>query len=314
MGLINRLLIALGVLFSVAGSGIAFADFTSCDGAILESAFREPSDLIQKYERVRGWAEGDLTPRAGRPFLSLVIPAYREAARLPGSIIKIRQFLERFPLPVEVLAIIEKSPDNTLEVSREAAAGDPRIQVIDNQVQRGKGYAVRSGVLRAEGQIVLFMDADLSTPLYEIINFLDWMRSHPEVDVLIGDRRKAIEKVSGSRSGLRKLMTKTFHGLVQFLSPLHIEDTQAGFKAFRRPAARAIFEVQSLDHFAFDVELLILAQEMGMVTEALDIDWLDDRRSTVRPIVDPLKMLIDIVKVRSLVRRNLTVRQREFSL
>lgn len=301
--------LGMGLGFEAADAEIPAPCADVLDAPLGAAAFTEPLDLNEKFERVQQWANA-LAPRFGtRPFLSIVVPAFREEARLPGSIQKIKAFFDRFPISVEVLAIIEKSPDNTLAAAQNAADNDPRIQVIDNVVQRGKGYAVRSGVLRAQGEIILFMDADLSTPLYEIINFLDWMRTHPETDVLIGDRVQAIAATEGSRNAFRKMLSKPFNILVQALSPLDFPDTQAGFKAFRRSAAQRIFQNQQLDHFAFDVEVLILARELQFQAEARDIHWIDDRRSTVRPFIDPLKMLKDIIKVQFLVRQRLVTNE-----
>lgn len=259
-------------------------------------------EINQKYQVVSEWLA---TKRQGVPFVSIVIPAYKEEKRLPTSIDVIRQFLARYPLPVEVLVIVEKSPDRTVEVGQAAAAAHPQIQVIDNQVQRGKGYAVRSGMERARGEITFFMDADLSTPLYEIIRFLDYMRTNPEADVVIGDRVKAIAREAGSRSPLRQMLTAGFKTIMHMASPLKFEDTQAGFKAFRRNARDMIFANQELNGFAFDVEVLILAQQLGLTTHAVDINWLDDRRSTVRPFIDPVKMLVDILKIQTSVQKRL---------
>jgi dolichyl-phosphate beta-glucosyltransferase len=236
------------------------------------------------------------------PLLSIVIPAYREELRLPPSLKKIQRFLAQFPLSVEVLAVIEKSPDNTVEAARAVVGNDPQIQVIDNQVQRGKGYAVRSGMLRARGQYVLFMDADLSTPLPEILNFLLQFKTHPEAQVLIGDRWS--DGPPPERSLLRRGMTSVFGHLVRAVAVKDIDDTQCGFKAFTQAAARDIFARQTLNGFSFDVEVLILAEQLGYKIAAQPVQWFDDARTTVGPL-DPLWMARDLILMRSMVRRNL---------
>lgn len=265
----------------------------------------EELELLSKYEQVTRWIESQAAyKKADTPFLSLVIPAYREEQRLPGSILKMKDFFSRFPLPIEVLIMIEKSPDRTLEVSREAVGDDARFQVIDNVVQRGKGYAVRSGMMRAAGDFVLFMDADLSTPLYEIIHFLDYVRKNPDVDVLIADRQNARTNVE-SRSWHRRVMSHSFNQLMRTVSSLEFTDTQAGFKLFRQHASEKIFRHQTLDRFAFDVEVLILANELGMRIDALDVDWIDDERSTVHPVYDSLRMLRDVIGIHFSVKNRL---------
>lgn len=240
-----------------------------------------------------------------RPYLSLVIPAYKEALRLPESLVKIQRFFNEFPFPVEVLVMVEKSPDFTHEVSSALVAGDRRIQVVDNLVKNGKGYAVRSGMKRAQGEVVLFMDADLSTPLPEIFNFLKRFDQEPQLQVLIGDRKTLADNSEQKRSPLRRTLSKGFNMLVQKLSVEGIPDTQCGFKAFRKEANREIFQHQTLNTFAFDVEVLVLAKELGYPIGSQPVKWVDDDRSTVNPILDPLKMARDIMQVKSLVKKNL---------
>lgn len=244
------------------------------------------------------------------PF-SLVIPAYNEERRLPASVRDIRSFFGKFNIPMEVLIIVEKSKDRTVELATAAAEGDPRIQVIDNQVQRGKGYAVKSGMMRAKGEIIFFMDADLSTPLSEVLSFLSFFQDHPETDVLIGSRAHAKSLIVKKQSWLRRNMGRTFNKFVQLFGVRGIEDTQCGFKAFRAPAAREVFARQSLDGFAFDVEVLMLAQRLGYKIDVLPVKWINSPDSKVRILIDPLKMLWDLIQIRRIVRR--TVRERPLS-
>lgn len=266
----------------------------------------EYPDLEEKYRSVLEMVD----PTSAQPLLSLVIPAYREAQRLPDSLEKLQRFLNRFPFPVEVLVMVEKSPDQTYELASQRVAGDPRIQVIDNQVKHGKGYAVRSGMRRASGKYVLFMDADLSTPLPEIINFMNGFKADPELKVLIGDRKSNASTEKQHRSVLRRAFSYGFNRLTRMVSVEGIEDTQAGFKAFTQDASREIFKYQSLNGFAFDVEVLVLAEKLKLKTESEPIKWYDDSRSTVNPFLDPIRMAIDLVKVRYIVRRNLRAQAR----
>lgn len=268
--------------------------------------------------------------------LSIVIPAYREAARLPDNLSRIAEFLRTTPLPgveagerCEVLVVVEKSDDDTLSRCRAAAAalgeqawadttpgdrsaGALSFEVIDNLVQRGKGYAVRSGVLRARGAIVLFMDADLSTPLEAVPRFLAHFAAHPQTDVLIGNRRHPAARMARRQGFLRRQLGALFSGLVRaiggggtLLPAAARADTQCGFKAFRRDAAREIFLRQRLDGFSFDVEILALAAALELRVADLPVDWQNSPGSTLRLLHDGWTMLRDLVAVRALVRRTL---------
>lgn len=238
------------------------------------------------------------------PRLSIVIPAFREEKRLPKSISDLRTFFAQVQ-DLEILIIVEKSPDKTLEVTQDAAHGDARFKVIDNKIQRGKGYAVRTGMLLAQGEIVIYMDADLSTPLSEVFNFLQCFSENPEAQVVIGSRAEAKSQILRSQSWLRRNMGRTFNRLVQAFGIKGIEDTQCGFKAFRRAASQAIFKRQTLDGFAFDVEVLMLAEELGLKTIVRPVRWVNDPDSKVRILIDPLKMLLDLIKVRGIVKQTL---------
>lgn len=239
--------------------------------------------------------------------VSLVIPAYNEEKRLPGSLQKLREFFTLYPFPVEVLSIVEKSRDLTVERSREAIAGDSRFEVVDNLVQKGKGYAVRSGILRAQGDFLFYMDADLATPPEEIIYFLDTFIADESLDVLVGDRRSSANGYSREERGFgRYVMSEAFSSLVQMLTRVsETRDTQCGFKAFRRAAGRDIFERQEENRFAFDVEVLILAHELGHNISSQPVKWIDQAGSTVDPLRDSWNMLRRIFKMRREVLKRL---------
>lgn len=239
------------------------------------------------------------------PAVTLVIPAYNEARRLPDSLRELARFLDGQSHPMEVLVVVERSTDDTLTAARAAVADDTRFQILDNQVHRGKGYAVRSGMLRAAGDIVLFMDADLSTPLAEIPTFLRHLHDHPDTQLVIGSRALARSQVEKPQSALRRNMGRTFNRLVQRFGIADISDTQCGFKAFRRPAAQAIFQRQKLDGFAFDVEVLLLAQALGLRVDVLPVRWINSTDSKVHIVQDSLRMLRDLLRIRALVRRTL---------
>lgn len=236
-----------------------------------------------------------------RPHLSLVIPAYNEARRLPATVRRVADFGEAYAAPVEVLVVVERSADGTLDLAREAARGRAAVEVIDNGAQRGKGHAVRSGMLRARGELALYMDADLSVPLEDVAAFAEHFRAHPAVDVLVGNRQHAGSEILRRQTWLRERMGRTFNRVLRALSLVELRDTQCGFKAFRARAARRIFSRQRLDGFAFDVEVLLLAQALGHEVADLPVRWVNSPESRVGMVRDSARMLADAARVRSLV-------------
>jgi dolichyl-phosphate beta-glucosyltransferase len=245
-------------------------------------------------------------PGTPDPQVSIVVPAYNEALRLPHSLGLLRDY---FSAPAwssrsfEVLIVVEHSTDGTLDLAREATAEQANFHVIDNRVQRGKGYAVRSGMRQAKGDIVFYMDADLSVPLEEIDRFLAHFEAHPEDDMLIGSRQHAASRIERRQSLLRETMGRTFNRILRSLSLLPFRDTQCGFKAFRGDSARAIFALQTIDGFAFDVEVLLLAQSLDCRITELPVRWLNSPESKVHIIRDSLRMLLDAITVRRRVAR-----------
>ena len=242
------------------------------------------------------------------PQLSLVIPAYNEERRLPVSLQDIKSFFGRIETGIEVLVIVEKSRDNTVAMAREITKNDPRFTIVDNQVQRGKGYAVKTGMLKARGDIVFFMDADLSTPLSEVIAFMGHFMEHPETSIVIGSRAEAKSQILRRQSRFRQTLGRIFNRFVKVFGVKGIDDTQCGFKAFRARAAHEIFSRTTIDGFAFDVEALMLAQELGFKTDIRPVRWVNSTDSKVRILIDPLKMLWDLIRIRRIVRKTIRVR------
>jgi dolichyl-phosphate beta-glucosyltransferase len=239
------------------------------------------------------------------PFLSLVIPAFHEARRLPRTLEELAKFGDGLGFPFEVWIVVERGTDETLEIAAAFAARQAHFHVIDNPVQRGKGYAVRTGMLRARGEVIIYMDADLSVPLREVTAFLEHLRAHPELDVLIGNRQHAGSRITRAQSWLRRTMGQTFNRILQTVALAPARDTQCGFKAFRRAAAQAIFSRQKLDGFAFDVEVLLLADRLGYKVADLPVEWINSPESKVRIVRDSLGMLRDAFRMRRLVKATL---------
>ncbi len=237
--------------------------------------------------------------------LSIVVPAYNEAKRLPASLRQMAEHFGRFTFPYEVLIIVEHSSDGTLELAVEFAAKQANFHVVDNAVHRGKGYAVRSGMLRAQGEFVFYMDADLSVPLAEIERFLAHFENYPHHDVLVGNRQHAQSRIEKRQTPLRQKMGQVFNTILRTLSLMELRDTQCGFKAFRGDAARAIFERQTIDGFAFDVEVLLLAKTLGYKVVDLPVRWINSPESKVRILRDSAQMLWDTLRIRSRIAREI---------
>ncbi len=252
-----------------------------------------------------GWFLNPITTASGTPSVTLVIPVYNEAHRLAASIRALREFLAPCRFSYEVILVIERSTDGTLEQARALTAGQEAFRVIGNEDQRGKGHAVRTGMMAARADIAFFMDADLSTPLAEIDRFLAHFSAHPELDILIGNRQHAGSAIVKRQSWLRQKMGQTFNVILRTTARIRVKDTQCGFKAFRRVAREAIFARQKIEGFAFDVELLILAERLGHPIADLPVEWHNAEGSKVHMIRDSWRMLRDAIRIRSIVEQTL---------
>jgi dolichyl-phosphate beta-glucosyltransferase len=250
----------------------------------------------------------DVAPKASSMFpcapamppesVSIVIPAYNESRRLPPTLEELMRWTAGREWPVEVLIVVEPSTDGTREIAAEAASRQPNFRMLTYEQQRGKGFAVRTGVLAATGALVFYMDCDLSVPLAEVDAFVRYFGEHPEVDVLFGNRQHAQSRITVRQSWLRQRMGQTFNAILRRLTLAGVSDTQCGFKAFRLEAARAIFERQHLDGFAFDVEVLLLAQKLGLHVADLPVEWRNSPESKVRLVHDSFQMLRDTFRIR----------------
>lgn len=239
------------------------------------------------------------------PFISIVIPAYNEASRIGACIAALQNCSELLSYRHEVIVVVEKSTDDTLAIAGQMTAGHGSFKVIGNPDHRGKGHAVRTGMLAARGDIAFFMDADLSTPLKEITPFLARFESVPEVDIIIGNRQHPDSAIVRRQSALRQGLGQCFNFVLRRLTGIRVKDTQCGFKAFRRRARETIFPLQTISGFAFDVELLLLATQLGFRVEDRPVEWRNADGSKVHIVRDSVRMLRDALRVRAAVARTL---------
>lgn len=233
------------------------------------------------------------------PHLSIIIPAYNEEHRLPATLEKTRQFLEKQSYTAEVLVVVNGSQDRTFQIADEYARHHPQFRAI-LEGQRGKGLAVKRGMLEACGQFRFMCDADLSMPIEEINRFLP--PSQPNFDVAIGSR-EAPGAVRYNEPFYRHLGGRMINLIIRMLALPGLQDTQCGFKCFRSPVAEDLFRNLTLSGWSFDIELLYIARKRGYHIVEVPIPWYFSAESKVNLIQDTFQMVADILTVRRNNRR-----------
>lgn len=228
------------------------------------------------------------------PLLSLVIPAYNEAERLPTRLPAVIAFLDVQPYASELILVDNNSRDNTRRIAEEFAATRSYIRVLSEPTQ-GKGAAVRTGMLAATGDYLFMADADFSMPVEEIAKFLPPHQN--AYDVAIGSR-EAPGAVRYNEPAYRHLMGRVFNFYVKVLAIPGFEDTQCGFKCFRREVARDILPYQTIDGWAFDVELLFIALRRDYHVIEVPVDWYYGENSRVSPVRDTINMIREVLRIR----------------
>jgi dolichyl-phosphate beta-glucosyltransferase len=240
---------------------------------------------------------GLMTEREPTPvFLSVVIPAWNEEKRIGASLQAIVSYLSAKPFAAEVIVVDDGSTDRTSEVTRRALEGRVRHRVIRLEANQGKGYAVRSGVLASAGEVILFTDADLSTPIEELDKFL--ARLDEGFDVVIGSRALPGCEIRVRQARPREAMGRFFNRLVRLFVMDGCLDTQCGFKIFRRAAAKELFSRLQTQGFAFDVELLVLARKSGYRVAEIPVVWCNFEPSRVRMVRSSWQMLKELIRIR----------------
>lgn len=230
--------------------------------------------------------------------VSMVIPCYNESERIAGTVSALSTYLREQHLNFEIIAVDDGSVDGTMSELQRISGEYSSLRVVSNGQNRGKGYSVKHGVQHSCQEVVIFTDADLSIPVDEIGRALHILET-TNADVVIGSRTAAGAKIEVRPPLYRLVMGRAFALLIHHLLGLNeFGDTQCGFKAFRKEAADDLFSRQTLERFAFDVEILYLAKQLGYHVHELPITLRDRRASTVNPIRDSLKNLLDVMTIR----------------
>lgn len=229
-------------------------------------------------------------------YLSVVIPAYNEEERIGRTLEKIVAYLKNKPFKSEIIVVNDGSNDRTFDTAKVILNGFEDSKIISRTENKGKGYSVREGALHAEGDIILFSDADLSTPIQEFDKLHEWIKKG--YDIVIGSRAVKGAEVVVHQNMLRECMGKIFNIFVQALTLRGLKDTQCGFKCFTGKMAQDIFTKQTIMGFGFDVEILFIARILGYKIKESPVRWLNAPKSKVSIFRDPLKMFLDLFKIR----------------
>lgn len=231
------------------------------------------------------------------PELSIVIPAFNESARIECALDRVLSCVSDRGWDAEVLIVDDGSNDNTAAIVHRWMETHPRLHLVQNPGNRGKGYSVRNGLLQAAGEIVMFTDADLSAPMEEAERLFAALRNG--ADVAIGSRWLDRKRQTIHQPLYRQFFGRCFNWITRRIMGLPFKDTQCGFKAFRRPAAQVIFRLQTIERWGFDPEILFIAQKLGYEIREVPVTWGHDERSRMSYLKDGMKMLEEMAVIRS---------------
>jgi len=230
------------------------------------------------------------------PKISIIIPAYNEGLRIPATLRSVVDTIRARGWDAEVVVVNDGSHDNTAEVVREFARTAPEVRLLENPANRGKGYSVRHGILQALGDLVMFTDADLSSPMDEAEGLFAAIASG--ADIAIGSRWLATSRQTHRQPLYRQIFGRCFNLLTRMVMNLPFADTQCGFKAFTRASAQTVFQLQTIERWGFDPEILFIALKRGYDVKEVPVSWAHDARTRISYLRDGLQMLKELAIVR----------------
>ena len=235
--------------------------------------------------------------------ISVVIAAFNEEKRIVSTLIKIKEYVTAQGMPYEIIVVDDGSTDSTHAVVTDLIRDIPNLKIIHYVPNKGKGHALRTGVLASKGEILLLTDADLSTPIEELTKLSPLIYSH-KYDIAIGSRALALSEIIRKQPWWRQRMGKFFNVLVKGLVLEDFNDTQCGFKVFWGETARRLFKEARIDRFAYDVEILAIAKKKGYRIVEAPVKWINSPESKVNPIRDSVQMFRDLLKIRMTIGKN----------
>lgn len=230
------------------------------------------------------------------PTYSIVVPAYNESARLGASLDKILSYIAEQKWSAEIIVVNDGSRDDTAEIVRCLAKNNSALRLVENPGNRGKGYSVRNGMLQARGSVVVFSDADLSSPIEELPKLLSALSNG--ADIAIGSRWLQSETQTQRQPLHRQLFGRIFNLLLRIILGLHFKDTQCGFKAFQKHAVQKIFPLQKIERWGFDPEILFLARKFGFRVQEVSVAWAHSGGTRIHPLTDGSRMFWEMLRIR----------------
>jgi len=231
-----------------------------------------------------------------QPEYTIVVPAYNERARIGGTLEQVLEHIRAQKWSAEVVVVNDGSRDDTASFVGKFAAQNPEVRLIENPGNQGKGYAVRNGILNARGKVILFTDADLSSPITEASKLFAALKKG--ADMAIGSRWLDPSLQFQRQSLKRQIMSRAFNLFTRAVLTFPYHDTQCGFKAFTRRAAQMIFPLQKINRWGFDAEIIYLAHHMKLQVAEVPVIWGHDERSKIHPWRDGFYMGLDTLKIR----------------
>jgi len=237
-----------------------------------------------------------------KPYLSVVIPAFKEEKRIYKILSAIVDYQSKHDFKIETIVVLDGTPDDTLTAALNFQNKLRDLKVINRKENRGKGYSVKEGMLKASGEFRLFADSDNSTPFDQADKLLEFMKKY---DVAIGSRYIQGGGQKKKQPLVRIIGSRVLNLVIRTLAVRGILDTQCGFKLFNEKAAEAIFKRQTIDRWSFDIELLAIARQLNFNIAEVPVVWNDDPHSTVSPIKDGLKMVAASWQIRKNVLRGI---------
>jgi len=230
------------------------------------------------------------------PKYSIIIPAFNESGRIPATLDSVISCVRSHGWDAEVIVVNDGSSDATADVVREIAKSAPELRLIENPGNRGKGYSVKSGILHALGDVVMFTDADLSSPMEEAERLFAAIAAG--ADIAIGSRWLESTRQTHRQPLYRQFFGRCFNAVTRAIMQLPFADTQCGFKAFTRHAAQTVFQLQTIERWGFDPEILFIALKRGFRVVEVPVSWAHDARTRMSYLRDGMTMLQELVLVR----------------